>query len=170
MTERKKSQIDELVSRFETVRPKSLAEVEKMKYDLKYIGSGAYRVTYKFGSLPVVIKIPHRRSGKSHSMAEYRTIRTINRFKKYKPLKGYMPKVYYFDKKTGIMIMHYYKKVPKNSSYAIGILMESLTGLVWHHEESECDIYGENMGFTEDGCPVITDLGYFSDLGRYGRS
>lgn len=159
--------IKEVIKQFEETKPRDYKEAVKMKLSLRFLGDGCYRNTYRIGKLPLVIKFPKHCAGKNHSTAEYKAIKSIKRFKKFEKLKQFMPIIYYFDAKTGIMIMHHYKSISQTVQYAMGLIMEELVEIIWPYSSGyECDVHGSNMGLDESNKPVLTDLGYFSDLGK----
>lgn len=171
MTDKTKSRVRAVTKLFEEKAPKTILDVEALGLKVKEIGNGEYRTVYRIIGLPLVVKVPNNtgREGRKHGTAEYRTIKRITRStKKYVKLQRYMPKVYNFNAKTGVTLMHHYRPVSRTYRYAISGLLNSLVDLVWPYAAKghECDIHGANVGMSDENKPVLLDLGYFSDLGK----
>src|SRR5271166_2835977 len=87
--------------------PKSLEDIKKLGIKCHEIGKGygAFRRVYKVRGLDLVFKIPryttdcetNLSSNIEHARAEYSTVCRIERFKKYKILRQFMPQIFYFD-------------------------------------------------------------------------
>jgi hypothetical protein len=165
MTDRTEKRVAAVVKMFHEKEP---ATIDNLNLKLTPIGvSGAYRKVYRINGLPLVIKEPKDKSCRKHARAEYKTIQRILRYKKYARLTRYMPEVYYFNEKTGLMLMHYYRPLPKRYK-CIARLLDVIVELTWPYamDQNECDVHGGNVALTEDNLPVIIDLGYFSELGK----
>jgi len=168
MTERTEKQVKAVIDRFVKEKPKNRSDLEKMGLKLGLIGNGLYREVYRINGLPLVVKLSKNAgsSPRDHARAEYRAVRRIQRFKKYAQLRKYMPEIHYFDSKTGVMLMHYYKPLPKGYR-CIARLLDHIIELTWPYAaESECDVHGGNVGLGENNQPILIDMGYFSQLGK----
>jgi hypothetical protein len=67
-----------------------------------------FRSAYRIKDTNLVIKFPDPdESGEWHSRAE---VKTIGRLYKYKVLRSYLPKIFYFDRRSGVVVMEYYDK------------------------------------------------------------
>jgi 5-methylthioribose kinase len=127
-------QLGEIIDRFFQNNPKNEEGIKKLGLRLRDISdaNGAFRVVYKINGLDLVVKVPYFDSGILHSKAEIKALSRINRLKKYKIIREYMPDVYYANTKTGIIVMRYYKplKYTKINIAAVSILY-SLVESVW---------------------------------------
>ncbi len=169
MTERTEKRVQTITKQFEAMIPRNLLDVQSMGLKLKKIGDGVYRQVYKIEGVPLVVKIPGGDAFpvgcRRHARSEYRTVKRIHRYKKFAQLRKYMPRIYYFDNKSGLMLMHYYS-VPKKYKIAISNLLSLVVKLIWPNTaSSECDVHGANIGMDENNQPVLIDLGYFTNNG-----
>jgi tRNA A-37 threonylcarbamoyl transferase component Bud32 len=75
---------------------------------LIHVGSGAFRSVYRIKNTNLVIKFPDLYEyGEDHSRDE---VRTIKKLYKYKVLRSYLPKIFYFDHRSSVIVMEYYDK------------------------------------------------------------
>jgi hypothetical protein len=135
--------------------PSNFDEIQALGIPIREFGagSGAFRKVYRVKGLPMVIKIPRAGADNiAHARAEFKTICRINRFKKYKPLRKYMPEILYFDYSTGIIGMRYYKPIrwtPMNQ--AASNILEDLVDSYWKNNwDGVTDIGSGNIGFSHD--------------------
>ncbi len=96
-----------------------------------------------------------------HSNIEMRKLTNILKNPKLKPLHRYMPKVYYHDKKSGIIIMKQYEKLPYSeyAGYICNILDRLIVDTLHHYGNDVCV---DNVGkYETNNCTrfVIWDLG-----------
>lgn len=141
--------------------PRNSDGFKKLGLKLKHLGSGAFRDVHRIVGVPLVVKFPVGHDGVEHSTLE---VRKIKHFKKFYAMRDHMPKVFYFNKKTGILVMQLYenKPYPKISlaearSEAIHSL---ISNLVWSLTKRELsDIHYENIRVAGDELTFI-DLGY----------
>jgi hypothetical protein len=133
----------------------------------KALGTGAFREVVKVKDCDLVVKFPlnepefgklyNYRWGKLHSTAE---VKKIARLSKLPWMRKYLPKIYYHDHKSGVLVMRYYP--PFTGKYSLlgatGILIRDLfkraTG------ENMCDYGAENVHDRGDMEAVIIDWGY----------
>lgn len=124
--------IPTVIKRLVENKPKDILEIRRLGIHTRYIEEGAFRTTYKVRGIPLVLKVPmcdcNPRTEEcsrececvTHSRNEYKTYNKIKSDKKYRALRGFMPKIYYYDDATGIIAMRYYK-VLKNTVANIAI-------------------------------------------------
>lgn len=179
-----KQQVEKALATIREHAPKTAQEFRKLGFRLKQIGEGAFRVCYSINALPLVIKIPKSysssgyREGRSHAIDEYKAWRRINRFKKYIILKEYMPKIHYFDSKTGITVMQKYQLLGEGSTNGteenVRRLLEKLFVYVYGGTSWGWRDYGDadldnpdNVGLDEGGNIVLLDLGLLDEKHSY---
>jgi len=167
---RTETRIGKLVGRFDKHKPKSLDDIHALGIKTRRIGCGVYRTAHKITGLPVVIKIPatDHQDCRRHSVAEDRAVRSIKRFKVYAPLKKYMPRIYYCDKSTGIMLVHFYKPIKGSHGHVLASVINDLIHAIWPYATEGTggvDMHSGNIGM-DDAQPKLIDLGYFSDYGK----
>lgn len=82
------------------------------------IGEGAFRSVHKMKRIPCVVKFclsesdgfwPQSRDSKMHTTAE---VNRIKRLSKYPILRTHLPRVYWHDRESGVLVMKYYDEVP----------------------------------------------------------
>jgi hypothetical protein len=173
VTTEQEARIEEIVKLLKIHKPKTVEATRKLGIKLRFIADGAYRNTYKIKDVPLVMKFPKGRSGRDHSSAEIQTIRTINKKKMYKPLREFMPTMYYGDARNGIIMMEYYKplvSIRGGQKYIIGRLMKKCMAQLWPEAKKDytsMDIHSANIGVNEDNDNVVfIDLGYFLPIGE----
>src|SRR5208337_5220920 len=164
-------------------KPSSLEEIKELGLKLRRISSdeSLYRDVYKVSGILLVLKIPHQtgvyngenvtlKEAQEHSHNEYKAVQRINKFKRYKYLRPLMPKIHYYDEKTGIIGVHYYKpfKLPERDKDLIARLVEIVVESNWDWEEfGTVDVHTDNIAIRDDFYnPVIIDLGYFVQQGK----
>lgn len=155
-------------------RPASPSQFREAGITLEKIpeGTGAFREVLKVRGLPLVVKFPlaegthdpkrgkklSYRSGKMHSMMEVRRIQTLSKIKR---MQMYLPKVYYHDRKSGVLVMHWYKEFTDDVD-ALRALGRMVTRLIWLWERvGISDIHEGNVRIGRSKKDVkIIDLGY----------
>lgn len=153
----------EVISFFKKNRP--TFEQIKANFLLKKVGDGLFRNVYAIDDL--VVKVPKKSNLKTdhtsnlyHARAEVRQINRIRKMKKYKLLRSFLPEIYYFDKKSGILLMPYYQKPTKKDAEVAAEIFSRLAREVGRH--SGGDIHDQNVMYDlENETYVIVDLGYF---------
>lgn len=152
---------------------------------LEYLGCGMYRKVYRILNSNLVIKFAGRsRECRKHSKTEANRIYEIMHRKKWRLLRRYMPKLYYFDFETGVTIMKYYvptdyedHRVREDTKW-IQMLIEAVCSFnhLEGHEEGSIDWYsdiaGVNLGTDKDGNYKFLDMGLFEtedDLDNEGK-
>lgn len=163
------TRINRIVELFDKHKPKTLVDINALGFKTRKIGHGVYRTVHKITGVPLVIKLPASdlNDCKNHSLAEARTVRSINRFKKFATLKKYMPRIYYCEKSTGVMLVHFYKPVRGSEKHTLASVITDLVCTIWPYaiNDREVDIHSGNIGI--DGAQLkLIDLGYFSEYGK----
>lgn len=155
---RRKVTISTVISRMKREHPGTAEEfADKCKLSLQYIGSGCSRCVYKVGGLPLVVKFDQGPRSGSMTQAEceaisYKKLMSISR---YKRLRKYLPKLYYFDKKTGHSLMHYYDR-PCSNDKCREVSKEFMDTL---SVDNDMDIYPPNVRASRRGVPKVIDMG-----------
>lgn len=159
--------IQSLIRTLNKNRPSTVQEFKKLGIKLRFLSEGAFRQVYEIKGLPLVVKFPHDSSDDciEHSVFEYKHINRILKFKKYKLLKKYMPKVYYFDKKSGIIVFRKYKYVYTKKLKDSTRIVE-LSDLVNKIMGYECDVNGGNVGIEKNTLKIL-DLGCFEEFAEW---
>lgn len=89
-------------------RPENLLTASNLGLKLIHVGSGAFRAVYRIKDTNLVIKFPDPyENGEYHSREENRMIEKLYQ---YKVLRSYLPKIFYFERKSGVIVMEYYDK------------------------------------------------------------
>ena len=143
-------------------QPKNVQEAKVAGLRLWEIGEncGAFRRTYRIWGTGLVIKFPRedwkeRSADMSilHTQDEVKKIRALNEFK---VMRQYLPPVYYYNHRDGVMVTDYYPKVSpsKNLGPMFSELLFAYTGV------EVGDLFGDNIRCKRNGEPVIVDLGY----------
>lgn len=121
----------------------------------------------KVKGLPLVVKFPlcegdedkaSTRAGKHHSTME---VRKVLQLYKTRWMRKYLPKIYHHDRKSGVLVIHYYKDFTKDSKFEA--MAELVWELIWRtFKVSLGDIHAENLRCREKRHKslVFIDLGY----------
>ena len=149
------------IRRIKKHRPKTYEDFAKagVPLEIESLGEGVFRVVYKAHKLPLVVKFSLWGDDKCHTHSEMRRIKALS---KYPKMRKYLPKVYYYDARGGIVVMKYYPPMNKNSKDAplerlAQSLVKDLTGMLLG------DIHAGNVTTDtgrSDGRPIFLDLGY----------
>jgi hypothetical protein len=128
-----------------------------------------FRSAYRVKDTDLVIKFPqepNKNYAKSHSAAE---VRKIKHFTQYKSLRPHLPKIFYHDKKSGVLVMKRYYPISRSEGplvnhcndgeydwrlLLIGKLIEDLTGKPFE------DGFGRNLAVDENNVLKFIDIGY----------
>jgi 5-methylthioribose kinase len=152
-----------IVEMFDKHHPKTPKECKKRGLKLQKIGSGLFRTVYRINDLDLVVKFPkkeNKSSGLYHSLEEFRRFKQIQRLKKYKSIQRYLPKIHYFNKKSGVILMPFYRKLPAKEAEIASNILSKFAEDVGH--TSGGDIHSENVMFSDfEDRYVLVDLGYF---------
>jgi hypothetical protein len=87
---------------------------------LTFIGCGAFRQVFQIAALPLVVKFPKTddddlKTCIRHSVIEVRKIKALREFSILRP---HLPKIYYFDKASGVIVMEYIDDTKIKSDFA----------------------------------------------------
>jgi hypothetical protein len=157
-------------------RPKDILRVTGFKN--RFLDLGAYRKVYKLSDFPLVVKFPIHIPNEEgfeedcqHSVLEYKAYKKIlSRNRIYARLIPYLPKLYYINPKTGVLLSHYYRPILNTKFRKLGdsiaLLLSDIVELSWKRVEklkpnSELDVHSGNLGLDENGRIKIIDMGYF---------
>jgi hypothetical protein len=132
---------------------------------LRFLGKGLFREGFKVVNSDVVVKFPLEFSmndddpteGRIHSKQE---IRRLKRLKKEGTLKRYLPEIFYYNTKTGVIAMRYYEEFDnfEEQADAMGQMMGTLIPRV---TRVRCDdIHTENIRRGPNDRAILIDLGY----------
>jgi len=144
-------------------RPETPKDFRRAGLQLTFLGRGVFREVCKVRNCDLVVKFPlddklgDSDEGKEHSLAEIRRVRRLNKFR---VMRRHLPKIYYYDKDSGVLVMHYY---PKFTTYeaeadAMGQMIQEL---IKSSTRVRCtDIHSENVHVTRMGDAVVIDFGY----------
>jgi tRNA A-37 threonylcarbamoyl transferase component Bud32 len=147
-------------------RPENLITAHELGLRLIHIGSGAFRTVYRIKNTDLVIKFPDDEDGESHTRTE---IKAIERLYKYKVLRSHLPKVYFYDSKSGVVVMEYYDKYSDHKAgnphpmqthgdttwerILISKLIRKLTGVDFQ------DLYNSNLRLDKNQHVKFVDIG-----------
>jgi len=139
------------------------------------LGAGTFREAVKVKDCPLIVKFPLSEEGNSsadipddyppdfssgirHSALE---MKKITRLRRFKWMRRFLPEVYYYDRRHGIIVMRFYEEIKgafgvANSKF-VETLLKRCTG-VFLTDYGECNV---GAGGTEAGpVPILLDLGY----------
>jgi len=142
--------------------------------DNKTADAGVFREAVKACNLPLCVKFPllagkmtkngndDYHEGRWHTTTE---VKRIERFSKFPFMRKYLPKIYYHDRKSGVLVMRWYDKFEDefvgycSLGNMVADLMYRLTGV------KTLDIHGGNTRTSnprkgEKGHTVLIDMGY----------
>lgn len=103
-----------IVRRLRKTRAKTkIGITRKLGMSLRFIASGAFRDVYSISDKPLVIKIPHDKSGIAHARNEHKMIKKLKR-----RIPEMMPEVVYFNRATGVAVHRKYSRLGVNSLHA----------------------------------------------------
>jgi hypothetical protein len=149
------------IKHIQKAKPRTIEDFESLGFRLKRIGGGVFRGVYRIKSFPLVVKFPRDEPYDRHSRAEMRKIKKLSEFPF---LRRYLPKVYYYDPKNGVIVMELYHPFSDNVDAAdalgrlAGMLIHRLTGVPMK------DIHTDNIRTPNpQRCSprlVFCDLGY----------
>jgi len=125
---------------------------------MRLLGKGLFRSGYKIKGCDLVIKFPGSKSeDRQHSRAE---IRRLRRLRKAGTLGEFLPEVFYYDSKSGVIVMRYYREFDnfEKQADAMGRMIQKL---IYRIARVYCsDIHTENVRRREQKDCVLIDLGY----------
>ena len=133
-------------------RPKTVEDLRSLGVRLKWIGWGSFRQVYEVRGLPIVVKFPHHGDPK-HSRTEMRRIEKLH---KIPTIRRHLPKIFYYDKTSGVIVTPYYKK----RSPDVRQCLDLIARLLGHIGVRTTDLRLANVRSLAYGFPVFVDLGY----------
>ncbi len=144
-------------------RPRTPEEFRKAGIKLRYIDHGVFREVYKIQGCPLVVKFPLNEEqdfagGVQHSISEVRRIKRLFRIHELKP---HLPKIHYFDKEGGVLVMSYYHRVtPERGVELLGKIVQKLVSKIARVQMA--DIHADNIRVQKGaaGRLVFVDCGY----------
>lgn len=113
---------------------------------------------------PIVVKFPLNEEqdfagGVQHSVSEVRRIKRLLRIQELKP---HLPKIHYFDKEGGVLVMAYYHRMTlERGVELLGKIVQKLVSKIARVQMS--DIHADNIRCQKDanvGRLTFVDLGY----------
>lgn len=156
--------VSHLINLIKREAPQNESQLMRMaQVGLRYMGEGCFRVAFEIIDYPLIVKVPLTNcySDLHHANEEWCWIEKVQQESKYKSLRKYMPKVYYFDEECGLMVMRKYKQVKFSpDTNALDKLITQVTGATEH------DVGSSNMGRDSKGNMKILDaalLGQMAD-------
>ena len=145
-------------------RPRTPEEFRAAGIKLRYIDHGVFREVYKIQGCPLVVKFPLNEEqdfdgGVQHSASEVRRIARLSRIQELKP---HLPRVHYFDKKNGVLVMSYYHRMtPERGVELLGKIVQKLVSKIARVQMT--DIHADNIRVQKGagvGRLVFVDCGY----------
>lgn len=85
--------------------PEQFKKVTKLH--LHPIGGGSFRNVFTVGDLPLVAKFKATQTSMSDKQHTQNEMRKIKKLQRIKWMKKYLPRVYYYNPKTSLVIMEY---------------------------------------------------------------
>ena len=133
--------------------------------DKNFVYAGVFREVYRIVGVPLVVKFPlgdsysETSEGRRHTNAE---VNRIKRLSAFPVMRKYLPKVYYHDKASGIVVMRYYAELDEWTDDTmlnkfIQNLIKDITGI------QLSDVHDGNVRSSNGkptGRPVMIDCGY----------
>src|ERR1035437_9721554 len=147
--------ITEVVALFKKHKPNTAKAATKLGFKLKAVGSGLFRRVYVILGYDLVVKFNSGEDDGEHAAQEVKIVRRVLRYKEYASIRKYMPKIYYFDKKTGTTLAKKYE------TFREGFVELGLNDKFYAIEDKMtqffpsgyCDLHGGNFGaeYTKTG-------------------
>lgn len=147
--------------------PRTAKEAEGLGIKIHLLRSGCFRESFLVKGIPVVLKFPFMQKGGFkgslleiwHGRREIAAYLRIETDPLCKPLRRYMPRLYYTDYQTGVVAMHKYFV-----RQGVALYLEAvMTALVRDCLNSRSyDIEGDNVLVDKRGQLRLVDLGLTS--------
>lgn len=141
-------------------RPASLFVAHQLGLRLVHLGSGVFRNAYRIKETYLVIKFIREDGDEYHAREE---IKNLNKLKTSKALRKCLPRLYYFDKKSGTSVWEFFperfnqRNLVEKMGDLIGKLARELTGANFQ------DVHTDNI--RADGFGYYQQIIKFIDLG-----
>ena len=155
------------IRRIQKFKPTTPAEFKKAGVPLgRLVGAGVFREVVRVKDCDLVVKFPlddgGYRDGKIHTTVE---LRKLKKLAQYPWMRKYLPKVYYHDPKSGVLVMKFYPEFGDEDDQIDGLgnlirtLIRRTTGV------DIADIHSENVrnGTRHEAIkylPILVDVGY----------
>lgn len=166
--------VDEIIEKLENYLPTTERDLMvDCELPLKFLGEGAYRITYSVVGTDMVVKIPSKQKivnddntespsyCVSHALHELRSISRIKRKNsKFKFLQPYLPEIYFTDENTGVILMKRYFGIGSNKYRNLIEQLEEKVREVSYCDYSDIDNSG-NFGVDRQGKLKLIDFGCF---------
>jgi hypothetical protein len=161
------------IRKFSPTTPEAFAKIG-VPLDHRTADAGVFREAVKARDLPLCVKFPlHENNmpksgnpdyheGRWHTTTE---VKRMERLRKFPFMRKYLPKIYYHDRKSGVLVMHWYAAFTSNFHAYCSLgnmaadLMYRLTGV------KTIDIHDGNTRTSnperdEKGRTILIDMGY----------
>ena len=149
-------------------KPTSVEEFEdELGLDLIAMDNGSFREVYNISGTRLVVKIPmeidldgcgvHAMAA-AHSRREIRRIRQVLRRKNLTHIRRYVPKVYYADYKSGVIVMEMLRDIGKVDRAAENIIAHMLED-TFPCVNNCSDAKSTNLGINTRGQIKVLDWG-----------
>ena len=155
------------IKTFKPATPEEFADAGVPVLDDKnFVHAGVFREVYRIVGVPLVVKFPLGDSRKETGEGRRHTNAEVNRIKRlsaFPVMRKYLPKVYYHDKASGIVVMRYYAELDEKwtddtmVNKFIQDLVKDITGI------QLSDVHDGNIRSSNGkptGRPVMIDCGY----------
>jgi hypothetical protein len=149
-----------VINRIVKARPTNPIAFKAAGIKLRYLSEGVFRKVYKISGCPLVVKFPLEEGGIAdgiqHSISEENRIKRLSKIKELLP---HLPKILYFDRRYGILVMEYYKSLEGDKAVEqLGKVIKKLVSRIARVAMS--DIHADNIRQGKRGGLVFSDLGY----------
>lgn len=134
----------------------------------KPIGTGAFREVLQVKDCPLVVKFPLAEGLEDDDLPDFRSsvrhsaleMKKLERLTKFKWMRRFLPKVYYYDRKHGIIVMQFYEDFDYDSFYGCASA-EFVRTLIRRSTGVMISDYGpDNVRRGKDDQLVLIDCGY----------
>jgi hypothetical protein len=154
-----------VLARITKNRPSTPSEFRDAGIKLRYIDMGVFRQVYKISGCPLVVKFPLGDGSGSVSDGIQHSISEVGRIKRLigiKELTPHLPKIHYFDRKNGVLVMQFYPR-PKDDEETVELLGKIIKKLVSRIARVQMsDIHADNVRLKRQNLrsAIFTDLGF----------
>lgn len=150
----------QIIALFKYHKPKTLREVTRLGIKTTFFAKGIDRRVYRIGK-SLALKIEdHRSSSFDQTPYEIQIFKMIHRNDKYKRLRRHIPKLYYADAKSKIILLKFYPgelEDDAEESYEYQKLYDLINELL---PQCEGDLHVGNFRYASNGTLMCIDLGY----------
>jgi hypothetical protein len=150
-------------------KPKKIQDLRGGRYIFRPIGSGAFRDAYAVWTkrshkdLQTVVKMPIEKDGIKHARYETKAIGDILRLPKFISLRRYMPEIFYYEHRTGVIVVRRYEKIPWSFQFygfvtAFTSMVDDLMNLRYDFDGGSA-----NFAITSKGDYILLDAGLLGE-------